>query len=67
VSNITIRNVTGEFHTLGTLRGNPGDTLKDITLENVDLKLTETDFSPGDVKNLVFKNVKVNGTAFSRP
>jgi polygalacturonase len=67
VSNITLRNVRGEFHTLGTLRGNPGDTLKDITLENMDLKLTDSEFAPGDVKNLVFKNVIVNGKTISKP
>ena len=67
VSNITLRNVRGEFQTLGTLRGNPGDTLKDITLENMDLKLAESDFSPGDVKNLVFRNVQVNGKTISKP
>lgn len=64
VNNITIRNVRGEFHTLGTLGGNPGDTLKNITLENMDLQLVETDFSPGKVDNLLFKNVTVNGAPF---
>lgn len=67
VRNITLRNVSGSFHTLGTLRGNPGDTLKDITLENMDLELQETGFSPGVVDNLVFRNVKVNGAFFSPP
>ena len=61
VNNITLRNISGEFHNLGTLRGNPGDTLRDITLENIDLKLVDTDFKPGDVKNLVTRNVKING------
>jgi hypothetical protein len=67
VSGITLRNVRGEFHTLGTLRGNPGDTLKDITLENMNLKLNETDFSPNGVDHLVFKNVIVNGEPLSKP
>jgi polygalacturonase len=61
VNNITIRNVTGEFHTLGSLGGNPGDTLRDVTFENVDLKLADPDFNPGEVKNLVMKNVRING------
>jgi len=67
VNNITLRKIRGEFHTLGTLRGNPGDTLSDITLEDVDLKLTDTVFSPGKVRNLVFKNVMVNGTPRTTP
>ena len=33
VNNITLRNVSGEFHTLGSLGGNPGDTLRDIGAE----------------------------------
>jgi polygalacturonase len=61
VNNITIRNVTGEFQTLGSLGGNPGDTLRDITLENIDLKLKDPKFKPEKVENLVMKNVKVNG------
>jgi polygalacturonase len=61
VNNITIRNVTGAFQTLGSLGGNPGDTLRDITLENIDLKLKDPEFKPAKVENLVMKNVKVNG------
>lgn len=61
VNNITIRNVTGAFHNLGSLGGNPGDTLRDITLENIGLELTNPAFKPGKVQNLVMKNVKVNG------
>jgi alpha-L-rhamnosidase len=67
VSNITLRNVRGGFHTLGTLGGNPGDTLKNITLENMDLQLVEKDFTPGEVENLLFKNVTVNGAPFPTP
>ncbi len=61
VNNITLRNVKGEFHTLGSLGGNPGDTLRDITLENFDLKLADPVFEPREVQNLVMKNVRING------
>jgi polygalacturonase len=67
VNNVTIRNVSGEFYTLGTLRGNPGDTLRDITLENIDLKLEDPRFEPGAVTNFLLKNVRVNGESFSLP
>lgn len=67
VNNITIRNVTGEFFTLGTLSGNRGDTLRDITLENIDLKLADTRFEPADVKNFTAKNVVLNGTPYQAP
>lgn len=61
VNNITIRNVTGEFYTLGSLGGNAGDTLRDITLENIDLKLEDAGFEPKDVKDFTAKNVRING------
>lgn len=67
VNNITIRNVTGEFLTLGTLCGNPGDTLRDITLENINLKLSEFLFEPLGVRNLVAKNVVLNGVFYQAP
>ncbi len=67
VNNITLRNISGEFYTLGTLRGNPGDTLRDFTFENIDLKLANPKFEPRGVKNLITKNVMVNGVAFEVP
>lgn len=67
VNNVTIRNVRGAYRTLGTLRGNPGDTLRDITLENLELKLADEKFALGPTENLVVKNIVVNGKAFVLP
>lgn len=67
VNNITIRNITGEFYTLGTLRGNPGDTLRDITFENINLKLGDPRFEPRGVTNFVAKNVLLNGAIYQVP
>ncbi len=64
VNNITLRNISGAFYTLGTLRGNPGDSLRDITFENIDLKLADPRFEPGEVKSLVAKNVMLNGSLY---
>lgn len=61
VNHITLRNVTGEFRTLGTLGGNPGDILRDITLEGMDLMLQDPGFEPADVLRLVMKDVVING------
>lgn len=61
VNDITLRNIRGKFGSLGALGGNPGDTLRDITLENIDLQLAVEDFRTGKVENLVLKNVKANG------
>ena len=67
VNDVTIRNVRGAFRSLGTLRGNPGDALRDITLENIDLTLADEKFALGPTENLVVKNVRVNGRAFVLP
>lgn len=67
VNNITIRNVTGKFHTLGSLGGNPGDTLRDITLENINLKLIDSAFAPDGVLGLVVKDVVINGNSYQVP
>jgi polygalacturonase len=67
VNNITIRNVTGEFRTLGSLRGNKGDVLRDFTLENFDVKLADEQLALGVVENLQVKNVLVNGKPYQLP
>ena len=67
VNNITLRNITGSYRTLGVLGGNAGDVLRDITLENVDVQLTDEKFRLGPVENLQLKNIKVNGQPFVPP
>ena len=67
VENITIRNVSGDYRTLGSLRGNPGDTLRDFTLENIALKLEDEKLALGLVTNVTIKNVSVNGKPYVLP
>lgn len=67
VNNITVRNIRGSYRTLGSLRGNPGDTLENFTLENINVTLQDEKFTLGDVKNLVIKNVIVNGKPLVLP
>jgi polygalacturonase len=64
VSGVTIRKVRGEFFTLGALGGNPGDVLTDITLEDIDLKLSEPSLKLGKVQNFTVKNVRINGALY---
>src|SRR3954468_2461012 len=61
VNNITLRNIKGDYGAFGTLRGNPGDVLRDITLENVEVKLGNERLQLGKTENLTLKNVTVNG------
>ena len=65
VNHVTLRNITGRFYTLGTLGGNPGDTLRDITLEKIDLKLADGRFSPKGIENFTVKDVRINGQPWS--
>jgi polygalacturonase len=67
VNDIVLRNITGSYRMLGALSGNAGDVLRDITLENIDVQLAEERFRLGPVKNLVLKNVRVNGKDFVLP
>ena len=61
VNGVTIRNVSGQFRTLGALGGHEKSTISNITLENIDLTLADDRLALGKVENLVLKNVKVNG------
>jgi polygalacturonase len=67
VERIAIRNVTGSYRTLGSLTGNHGDMIRDVTLENITLTLTDEKFALGVVKDLVLKNVVVNGKPYVLP
>ncbi|MEI8036992.1 MAG: glycosyl hydrolase family 28 protein [Verrucomicrobiota bacterium] len=67
VRNVNVSGITGEFRSLGTIRGNPGQTeISDITLEHIDVKLSDRKFVTENVKNLQLKNVVVNGTPLTK-
>lgn len=61
VENVTIRNVSGTYRAFGRLQGNPGDALRNITLENFRVELKDPVLQQGVVENLVMRQVVVNG------
>jgi len=61
VNNLTVRNLSGEYGAFGVLSGNPGDVLRNITLENIRLELKNARLELGPVEHLVMRNVVVNG------
>jgi alpha-L-rhamnosidase len=67
VNNITLRNIRGTYRSLGVLRGNPGDVLQDISLENVAVQLADEKFNVGQIKNFRLNNVVVNGRPYMLP
>jgi len=67
VNRITLRNVRGKYGSFGTLRGNPGDVLRDFKFENFDVTLTEDRFALGVVEAMAWTNVSVNGRPYAPP
>jgi alpha-L-rhamnosidase len=67
VNNITISNVTGSTTSFGRIDGPASSVVKDITLENIDLKVTKPGADIKNVTNLKLENVKLNGTPLTMP
>ena len=67
VNQVTLRNITGTYGSFGTLRGNPEDALRDITVENVNITLDNDRFAPGPIENIAWKNVVVNKRPYELP
>jgi hypothetical protein len=66
VRNVTNSEIKGSCTSLGSILGNEGSTIENITIENVDLK-TSGKPQLSTVKNLVLKNVNLNGEAYQTP
>lgn len=67
VRNIKISNVRGSGGSFGQITGHDQTVISDILVTNVNVQLKSTDFQVGNVQNLRFKNVKVNGKKMSVP
>jgi alpha-L-rhamnosidase len=61
VRNVVVQNVTGTVRSLGELRGNDGDVIANIVLENVDVASAAPRLRTGEVTGLRMNNVRVNG------
>jgi len=67
INNLVIRNVTGSFGTLGSLLGTEGDSITNITFENINLNVRMPTLSLGPTENVVVKNFAINGEWFVLP
>ncbi|MFT3868126.1 MAG: glycosyl hydrolase family 28 protein [Nibricoccus sp.] len=67
VRNITARNITGSYESIGSIKPHDHVKVSDITLENINLKLKNDRLRLGDVENLVIRNVIVNGKPLANP
>jgi alpha-L-rhamnosidase len=61
VRDVVVRNLTGTVRSLGELRGNDGDSITNVLLEDIDLEADRAELRVGEVEGLVFRNALVNG------
>lgn len=64
VRNVTVRNLTGNVRSLGELRGNPGDAIEHVKLENIDITADNPRLRTDVADAIDCDDVKVNGEAF---
>jgi alpha-L-rhamnosidase len=67
VRNIKISNVRGTGNSFGEISGHDQTVISGIWVKNVDIQLKNTDFKLGNVQDLRFSNVKVNGKTMPAP
>ena len=67
IRNIKISRVRGTGGSFGEITGHAKTTIKDILVKDVDVQFKSTEFKVGDVQNLRFKKVKVNGKKIAAP
>lgn len=65
VRNVIVRNVRGTLRSLGDLRGNPGDEIENVVVQQSDLKVDATRLRVGDDAGLHWQEVTVNEKAYA--
>jgi hypothetical protein len=65
VRNVLLRKLTGSVQSLGELRGNPGDAIEDIRLEDIDLTADQARLRTDVASAVKLKNVEINGQPFT--
>jgi polygalacturonase len=66
VREVVVRGLRGSVQSLGELRGNAGDEIQNIVLEDIEIEATDDRVRLGDVNDLVFRDVLVNGAPFTK-
>ena len=65
VDHVTLANITGTLNSFGRIGGPPKSTVQNVTLENIDIKLSQPAVIIKQVRNLKLENVKINGVAYT--
>jgi hypothetical protein len=64
VRNIVFTNIDVQCNSLGSMQGNPADTVTNITFKNIKASTENASLKTG-YKEILFENVLVNGQPFS--
>lgn len=61
VQNVVLRNITGTVQSVGELRGNQGDSIRNVLIEQVHVTAKSDQFRMGDVDGVRAEDFVVNG------
>ncbi|MCO6044102.1 glycosyl hydrolase family 28 protein [Aeoliella sp. ICT_H6.2] len=64
VQNVVLRNIQGTARSIGELRGNSGDMIRNIFVQDVDVRAQHDSFRHADIDNLAFSDFTVNGEPY---
>jgi polygalacturonase len=65
VTNVTMKNITGNLHDFGRVYGPGKSTVANLVFKNINITLKNPTVVTRNVKNLKFTNVKINGVAYT--
>jgi alpha-L-rhamnosidase len=64
-TNITLENITGTLRSFGVVNGPAKSTVANLTFKDINVTLKNPAVPVKNVKDLEFKNVKINGVAYT--
>jgi len=67
VENVSISNVTGSLTSFGKFIVPANSTVRNVTMEDIDLKLANPEVDLAKAQGLTLKNVKINGKVLTMP
>lgn len=61
VQNVVVRGIQGNLRTIGELRGNPGDVIRNVLLDDIEITAEKSKLVHGKIEGLLVQDVLVNG------
>lgn len=66
VRNVLVKNVRGSFQSLGELRGNEGDEISNVLLQDIEIEAASPRLRLGDEDSIHYDDVVVNGEPLTK-